>query len=222
VKFLKNLGPEEFRNTLRQEDAQEYLVKLFEYLEFELKKTKQGLDLFTALFRTENAVKIYCKDCKATRDLKDHEFQYVTSYGTKENFELKREELLDENYKCQNCNAKKSSVKITTMVNKPTILILHINRFRHTQEKIKKILGNYPIKRQIDGYTLVGFIAHKGSHINAGHYLYYSRIDENRWALFNDDKVTEFNIGKEEEFEREFRAENTPYLLFYKLSNLVK
>ena len=29
VKYLKNMGPEEFRTTLRQEDSQEYLVKLF-------------------------------------------------------------------------------------------------------------------------------------------------------------------------------------------------
>jgi ubiquitin C-terminal hydrolase len=89
-------------------------------------------------------------------------------------------------------------VKITTLINKPRILILHINRFRTTQKGVNKILGNYPIRRSIGDYHLVGFIVHKGSSINAGHYLYYARIEETRWALFNDSKVTEFNIGKEE------------------------
>ncbi len=86
------------------------------------------------------------------------------------------------------------------MISKPKILILHINRFRHNQGEIKKILGNHQIKRSIGEYKLVGFVAHKGSHIHAGHYQYYSRVDNHRWALFNDNKVTEFNVGEDEEF----------------------
>ncbi len=75
--------------------------------------------------------------------------------------------------------------------------MLHINRFSNKKGEVKKLLGNNPIKRTIEDYRLVGFIAHKGSHIHAGHYQYYSRIDENRWALFNDNIVTEFNVGDE-------------------------
>lgn len=84
------------------------------------------------------------------------------------------------------------------MINQPKILILHINRFRHNEGETKKILGNNPIKRVIGDYKLVGFVAHKGTYIHAGHYQYYSRIDGNRWALFNDIKVTEFNVGEDE------------------------
>ena len=43
----------------------------------------------------------------------------------------------------------------------------------------------------------MGFISHKGASINAGHYIYYYKADENRWALFNDNKVTEFNIARD-------------------------
>lgn len=84
------------------------------------------------------------------------------------------------------------------------------------------MLGNNPIKRKIEDYRLVGFVAHKGAHIHAGHYQYYSRIDDNRWALFNDIKVTEFNVTEDEEFEREFRSENTPYILFYRHKKYLK
>jgi uncharacterized UBP type Zn finger protein len=130
---------------------------------------------------------------------------YVNTYGAKENFEFTREEPLDENYKCGKCGSKKS-VKVSQLANRPRVLILHINRFRHKEGQAKKILGNHPIKRMIGEYKLVGFIAHKGTHIHAGHYLYYYRVDEGRWALFNDSRVTEFNVAENEEFEREFRA----------------
>jgi uncharacterized UBP type Zn finger protein len=93
-------------------------------------------------------------------------------------------------------------MKITQLINKPRILILHINRFKHNKGESKKILGNNPIKRTIDDYSLAGFVAHKGTYIHAGHYLYYAKIDQTRWALFNDNKVTEFNVAEDEEFER--------------------
>ena len=66
------------------------------------------------------------------------------------------------------------------------------------------------------GYELVGMICHIGKNVEHGHYIYYSRISGTRWAQFNDKYVEEFDLGKkDEEFEREMKAEMTPYILFY-------
>ena len=66
------------------------------------------------------------------------------------------------------------------------------------------------------GYDLVGMICHIGKNVEHGHYIYYSRINPKRWAQFNDKYVEEFDLAKEdEEFEREMKAEMTPYILFY-------
>jgi hypothetical protein len=43
-------------------------------------------------------------------------------------------------------------------------------------------------------------------------------VGPERWAIFDDCRVAEFSVGEEEEFEREFRSENTPYILFYRLA----
>ena len=45
--------------------------------------------------------------------------------------------------------------------------------------------------------------------------MYYGKVEAERWGLFNDGRVTEFRVGENEAFEREFKPENTPYLLFY-------
>ena len=73
-------------------------------MEYELKKTKDGFRLFNEVFLTEFIIKICCKKCKAERELKDHEYHYINTYGTKENFDFRKEEVLDENYKCEKCS----------------------------------------------------------------------------------------------------------------------
>lgn len=36
------------------------------------------------------------------------------------------------------------------------------------------------------GYQLVGMICHVGKNVENGHYLYYGKVSEKRWAKFND------------------------------------
>ena len=35
-------------------------------------------------------------------------------------------------------------------------------------------------------YDLVGMICHIGKNVEHGHYVYYGKIGEKRWAQFND------------------------------------
>jgi ubiquitin C-terminal hydrolase len=59
-------------------------------------------------------------------------------------------------------------------------------------------------------------IFHIGKLVEVGHYVYYSKIGRKRWVEFNDENTSEFDLDQEdEEFEKEFKAEKTPYILFY-------
>lgn len=95
---------------------------------------------------------------------------------------------------------------------------MHINRFDY-KLRGEKILGNKHIERRIENYRLVGFICHSGERISNGHYVFYGNIDKDRWAIFNDSRVSEISVPEDEQFEREFRAQNTPYILIYKRIN---
>lgn len=72
------------------------------------------------------------------------------------------------------------------------------------------------ILRRFENYELVGMVFHIGKLVEVGHYVYYSRLGKKRWVEFNDETTSEFELDDEgEEFEREFKAEKTPYILFY-------
>lgn len=63
-------------------------------------------------------------------------------------------------------------------------------------------------------YDLQGFIIHRGSSdASEGHYLSYSKVSNDIWYCFNDEKVYEVNIQKE--LARKVVQENL-YILFYK------
>ena len=95
-------------------------------------------------------------------------------------------------------------------------MIVHINRFSHEKGKTKKELSTQTIVRKFGGFELVGMVCHIGKNVEHGHYMYYGRVGPRRWAQFNDQMVEEFDLGSaEEEFEREMKAEMTPYILFY-------
>ena len=100
VKHLQKLGPEEFRNSNRQEDSQEYFLKLFELVEKDLSKTQNGLAQFNSIFKSEFVVKIKCNNCKEQRELKDHEFNFISTFSNNQNISLNTSEKLDDNYKC--------------------------------------------------------------------------------------------------------------------------
>jgi ubiquitin carboxyl-terminal hydrolase 5/13 len=40
-------------------------------------------------------------------------------------------------------------------------------------------------------YKLRAFISHNGPSVHSGHYIAHIRTDDNKWVLFNDEKVVE-------------------------------
>jgi ubiquitin C-terminal hydrolase len=72
------------------------------------------------------------------------------------------------------------------------ILIVHINRFSLCDGEAYKELSTQRILRKFLNYELVGMICHSGKKVTWGHYMYYHKLTDKRWAHFNDRVVEEF------------------------------
>ena len=91
-------------------------------------------------------------------------------------------------YPCPKCK-ERFFTKTTTLTLKGSILIVHINRFSVSKGELRKELPTKSIQRNIGNYELVGMLFHIGKRMQSGHYTYYSRIDQKRWADMNDGTV---------------------------------
>lgn len=70
------------------------------------------------------------------------------------------------------------------------VLIVHINRFSISGGQTFKELSTQRILRKFMNYDLVGILCHRGKKVERGHYVYFHRVNPNRWAIFND-KIVE-------------------------------
>jgi ubiquitin C-terminal hydrolase len=105
---------------------------------------------------------------------------------------------------------------ISKLVPKSKIMIVHINRFSHSGTSTIKLLPTEPIQRKFLEYSLVGIICHKGRNVEHGHYIYYHQINRRRWVVMNDLQTEEFELSQDDEmFEKEWKEEMTPFILFY-------
>ncbi|KAF8866191.1 cysteine proteinase [Acephala macrosclerotiorum] len=150
---------------------------------------------------------------------------------------LKKEYFTQEqcDYKCSQCGCKKATkqVSIKTL---PNVLCIQLKRFSQRGDnaiKIKKKVS-FPLKLEMLPYTdrsgeakgygktqhalrtrstyhLQSVIAHKGNAIEQGHYISYSKHD-NQWFQFDDHKA--FLASKSEVLGAE------AYILFYVIQSL--
>ncbi|KAL5076438.1 hypothetical protein RYX36_015422, partial [Vicia faba] len=117
-------------------------------------------------------------------------------------------EDIDEKMTCDKCDMKT-----------PGIAIFHLKRLKKVGNTYQKI-GTYvtfPSQLDMSRYTsdvfeslmydLYAVIEHRGSTIDYGHYVCYSRSAEDKWCLFNDDMVS--NVSEDE--VKKAKA----YILFY-------
>ena len=103
----------------------------------------------------------------------------------------------------------KESERRTIITELPPILILQLKRFDYDRSicrrvKIKKKL-QIPLVLDIsplvsDGvnapkYNLNGLIVHRGTSADGGHYVGYTKYDEEKWIYFNDEEVTLVGIN---------------------------
>ncbi|CAD8149615.1 unnamed protein product [Paramecium octaurelia] len=122
---------------------------------------------------------------------------------------VKEEQLTNGNqWFCENCHKLVDAIKKIDLWKLPTILIIHLKRFKFIENGIKKIEQaiNFPLEslnlsqclpklqKEKPIYELLGVICHTGTS-DRGHYYTYARSKENfNWYLFNDRQVKQVNF----------------------------
>lgn len=107
---------------------------------------------------------------------------WTLSHG-EELVEERSEQLTD--YECDTCSSRKVSNRTQLRPNCQT-LIVHINRFSMSAGLPKKELPTQRIPRLFAHHHLVGILFHIGKNVQSGHYVYYQKVGERRWAELND------------------------------------
>lgn len=125
-------------------------------------------------------------------------------------------ETLD-GFSCERCRQRTFARRECKVSMLPTILIVQVMRF----QEMRKDSGAISIEEDIDlasmclkhghsKYRLSGMVCHQGSSQCGGHYYAVCRIPGERWAVFDDDSVSE-------DVQVQDVHRGDPYLLFYEL-----
>jgi ubiquitin carboxyl-terminal hydrolase 8 len=130
---------------------------------------------------------------------------------------FEREESLEgeDSYHCGVCNTRKPASRRSVIGLMPTVLVVHLKRFRLVGTHTAKIRTRveYPEELELHGrsYHLYAVVCHEGRSVHRGHY-YAMCLKENNWRVYNDEEV--------EDLEDPEDALDNPdaYLLFYSSS----
>lgn len=147
-----------------------------------------------------------------------HLSQCVKSYTTPEHL---------EGVQCDKCRCPVNAQKQLELWRLPQVVVVTLKRFQHTAYGSSKVNTQVEIPiNQLDfgpslaegappssQYELFGFVDHHGI-MGGGHYLATTRhLENNRWFLFDDTRVTE----KPELSQRESFVSSSAYILFYRI-----
>ena len=240
-----------------QEDADEFLVTALDNLHEDLKMQinpqkdldnidpqidqnlyqyiqsyKNNYSFVSRLFHTQVCTKTSCYGCDHSNKKYDNSFQIYLSptdtnchlYDCLEQF--RKPELL-EDYKCDECNEKNKTTKVSTLSVLPKYVTFVLKRFGGRQqlanvevpmtdldltqfineEDKKSFLKIDAKKYKKFKYRLYGAVFHVGSGLG-GHYYAICKRKSN-WYLFNDEQVQALPNISEDYFNR-------AYMLFYK------
>ena len=106
-------------------------------------------------------------------------------------------------YNCENCNTLTDATKKINIWKSPKYLIITLKRFDYSKNiKLDKLIHfpiiNFDISNYINGYStkkyiynLIGIGNHIGMSLRGGHYTSYIKKPDNKWYLYDDDKVIE-------------------------------
>ena len=131
---------------------------------------------------------------------------------------LSTETQLDESnkWKCPKCSKQVEAHKYHLIYNTPNVLIIHLSRFKCTDDIYEKDSRFIEFPDDLDvkqfvtvgddcSYKLVGVVNHGGS-MNGGHYTAHVKINDD-WVKFNDQM---FSKSREEDIHS-----SGAYILFY-------
>ena len=223
-------------NVRQMLDSSEFYHNYCDIIQTSLENTKYK-NLIEDIFVGKTKEKKTCSEC-GNITYKEEEFKEI-SLEVKDIKDIYEsldkyisEEIIDD-YKCDKCNNKVKLKKTTVISSLPNILVVHLKRMTYNNNgELEKINNkfNFPfndlnLKKyclSLDNnenyykYNLKGINIHKGN-AEGGHYVSLIKVsqEKNKWYLFDDSFVSEYNI---ENFEEEFNKnekDNSAYILFY-------
>ena len=162
---------------------------------------------------------ISCKRCQSTAT--NHEYLRGMSLSMHSPPPLSVESMLfyfheaqplGDDYKCDTCQTRNTSDKITEVLNAPRILALQLKRwvFDAIAQSTVKYSAHvqFPVLLPWDAhvYTLTSIVVHAGED-NSGHYIAYVRHADNTWYAYDDRACRAVNFAMVQE--------QAAYLLFY-------
>lgn len=190
-------------------------------------------DIFSGIYVHE----IKCKECEII-SRRFEQFNILQLDLTSNNLSdcLKqlsnKEELKDDNrYRCSTCRTETDAIKTQYIWQEPNVLIIQLKRFNfannHGTKNDKLIyfdIDNLSLKnnshyhkKNKSTYSLYGVVCHFGS-LNGGHYIAYTKNQENnKWYKFDDSSVQE--VIPNEEIEKILFSKD-PYILFYEKNDI--
>jgi ubiquitin C-terminal hydrolase len=129
-------------------------------------------------------------------------------------------EILDDKnkWKCDQCKNLSNANKKLRLWETPNILIISFKRFNYSSKKIDKLI-NFPLldlnlgkwtegyDKDMSMYDLYAVCNHVGS-INGGHYFSFCKNLNNKWYMYDDQRVSEINESN--------IVSTASYILFYK------
>ena len=223
-------------NVNQMQDSSEFYLNFCDLIKTSLDNTEYK-NLIDDIFIGKTLEKKICSECNNLTH-REEEFKSI-SLEVKDMKNIFQsldtfisEEIIDE-YKCDNCNNKVKLKKSTIISSLPNILVLHLKKMEYNnQGELEKIDSKFDFPLELNlkkycsennsvndnyfKYNLKGINIHKGS-ANGGHYISLIKIpkEENKWYLFDDSFIEEYNIEKyNEDFNKEGNNDSA-YILFY-------
>lgn len=213
--------------------AQEDVHELFETIRSQLinfhqfpgKRHRSGNTFYKPIsnkFMGEIISKIYCNNCSngnehsdpfsdLTLSISNSIYLSLISYFQTENL---------EDYKCDHCNRKHSSIMKNEILSLPEILCISIKRYNNQGEKIhdKTFIDqtldltrflSKKSKNRVSEYKLISYVCHTGNESTNGHYFTSRLLEDDSFMILDDEKIYKTNSQLENQ--------SAVYLLFYRL-----
>lgn len=244
TQFIKILKKENVLfNTMMQQDAHEFLNFLLnslnEYLQLysgDLPKNGRNfvLDQFQGILT--NRVKCLTCDTITVSDEPFLDFPVEVMDDEERNIQdflqsYHQRELLQGTNKfyCNQCCGLQEAERIVGLKSLPTILALHLKRFKYSEEKETNIkLFNkirYPLRLEVSStfntkiskkYELCSIVVHMGNGPQHGHYVSVCKTKLYGWLLYDDETVESIDEETVLRFIGDQDDQETAYVLFYK------
>eukprot|EP00890_Picochlorum_soloecismus_P003755 jgi/Picsp_1/4380/NSC_01886-R1_ubiquitin carboxyl-terminal hydrolase 26-like len=242
---VQRVDPADLISALRldhsvQQDGQEFMKLFLSLLERAFENTPALKDVISSLFRGKSGYQTRCLTCNELSsgsyrfdDFSELEIPIKGFKSLSDSFKsLLTAEILegDNQYFCDNCNAKRDASRQLLVKDLPPILCLSLQRFVFDMKKMDRVKATdkftFPIeldasliagKQGGEGlmYDLEGILLHKGSGARHGHYVAHVSINDedssrHEWWRFDDTEVTRLEKGSSGHSDHGCRPKQSP------------